>query len=50
MSFPSLSAGTGPAAALLAGAFFYFAGNQMLGLGLMLAGIGLSAFWALRFK
>jgi len=43
---PSLSAGTGPAAAILIGGLLVFMGN-LWGVLLILAGIGLSAFWAI---
>jgi len=44
-----ISAGTGPAAAILIGGLMYING---VGAGLLLifAGIGLSAFWAFQFK
>ena len=44
--FPNLNAGTGPAAAILVGAFFAAAGNPA-GWVILLGGFGLSAMWAL---
>ena len=50
MNILGLSAGTGPAAAILGGVVLYILGEQALGLILVVAGIGLSLFWAARFK
>lgn len=50
MSITSLSAGTGPAALVLAGVLVYLAGHTDLGVMLFIGGAGLSFFWALRFK
>jgi len=44
-----ISAGTGPAAAILIGGLLYANGNGA-GLLLITAGIGLSALWAFHFK
>lgn len=44
-----LSAGTGPAAAILIGGLLYINGNWVGPL-LIIAGVGLSALWALQFK
>lgn len=49
MGLPSLSAGTGPAAAILVGGVLAFYGNP-LGIPLVIAGFVLSVFWALKFK
>lgn len=49
MGLPSLSAGTGPAAAILVGGVLAFYGNP-LGVPLIVVGVALSAFWALKFK
>ena len=48
MSFP-LSAGTGPAAAILVGGFLAFTGN-LIGWIVMVGGFALSALWTLRFS
>jgi hypothetical protein len=45
--FPNLSAGTGPAAAILVGAFFIVAGNPA-GWLVLIGGFGLSILWAAR--
>lgn len=50
MSITSLSAGTGPAALVLAGVVLFMAGHMGLGIILFIGGTGLSFFWALRFK
>ena len=49
-SLTSLSAGTGPAALVLAGVVLFLAGHTALGVMLFIGGAGLSFFWALRFK
>ena len=49
MNLPGLSAGTGPAAAILIGGVLAFNGHA-LGIPILLGGFGLSAFWALKFK
>jgi hypothetical protein len=43
--FPNLSAGTGPAAAILVGAFFIIAGNPV-GWLILLGGFALSFWWS----
>ena len=43
--FPNLSAGTGPAAAILVGAFFIVAGNPA-GWLILVGGFVLSAWWS----
>jgi len=45
--FPNLSAGTGPAAAILVGAFFIVAGNPV-GWLILLGGFALSFWWSGR--
>lgn len=49
MSLPAISAGTGPAAAIIVGGLLLFTGNS-LGILLIAAGFVLSALWALRFR
>ncbi len=46
---PNLSAGTGPAAAILIGGVFYLMGHQLLGIIVLLLGVGLSIFWKMKF-
>lgn len=48
MSLTSLSAGTGPAAAILIGGLLILANHSISGIVIMLAGVGLSLLWALR--
>jgi hypothetical protein len=50
MNSGGLSAGTGPAAALLIGGVIYLAGEHFFGILLMLSGIGLSLLWSGRFR
>ncbi len=49
MSFPSLSAGTGPAAFVLVGGLLV-AASITAGWYLIVAGFVLSALWAVRFR
>jgi len=49
MGLPNLSAGTGPAAAILIGGVLAFYGNP-LGIPLIIGGFVLSGLWAFRFK
>jgi hypothetical protein len=46
---PNLSAGTGPAAAILIGGVFFLVGEKFLGIIIIMAGIGLSFMWSRRF-
>jgi hypothetical protein len=50
MSIPSLSAGTGPAAAILIGGVIYLSGEQGIGIILIIAGIALSLIWSGKFR
>lgn len=49
MNINSLSAGSGPAAAILIGGLLIFM-NQPIGWLMIVAGLGLSLFWALKFR
>ncbi len=50
MTLSSISAGTGPAALVLAGLVLFLAGYTAFGVMLFIGGAGLSLFWARRFR
>jgi hypothetical protein len=51
MNITSISAGSGPAAAILIGGILIFSGQFGLGILTVVAGFGLSIFWAAsRFR
>jgi len=47
---PSLSAGSGPAAAIIVGFLFYLMGKEILGIILIAGGFILSLMWSGRFR
>lgn len=50
MNIGSLSAGSGPAAAILIGGVLYLAEERLFGVILIFAGIGLSLLWSGHFR
>jgi hypothetical protein len=50
MSIPNLSAGSGPAAAILIGGVLYLFGEHVLGFIMLVAGIALSVLWSGHFR